>query len=1119
MEVYSDGLVKFSDQDGGCVINVSDQIVLLEKPGDVNLGALWREFDSSLREELRALLSMKYGDAARKYPVLGFHGRLADVRRDVPLAFLLDGVARRMMVFKDPALVAALVNLGLIPATTPHGRVRKRYPRGHGPMGEMLAGLDCETQIEVIEEVLRTDLDDVLDFGQRDELGMRALQAMLSGDRPVIERLKTLAELIEHELEPVEASPGTFKGKGTGRTYAPLWFGQFLASCKVWLFPFRYLSKMNVFYPDRLRPLLPLLSVPHFCRDIADGIIASAPREMSSLRQTVPVFAISALASTMWLDRRFCPAPLFEMKTIFGTAKGTLSSSINHVYRILSDTFEVDIRQRGEARRLNGRKRQHTIKAFYWVDHPDEANTRKASKILSRPVWETPIPEHTRELAEEFRSLLSGAFKVQNMRQVQYALDYFLIYTLTLDPQTAPRRLRDIRRELHVSSAASAHETFLEFLDARCANTQLRQSAVPKMLTIWKAAAIRGGFDALLPCPFDRHDRVKAPERDGTKAGRTLEADVIDLLIEINRADEWAFARSLDESYYLARHPDGHYENVFWPASAIILEFTLRTGIRLRTARWLDSGEGDERVYDPTSMTYSVNELDCAIAGRNEFVIRRLTLDDAARSVVNGMWINLAKGGPYCVPFFPEELIEPVLGMRDLQIKYNRMKAPRPAIDDKNDTIYTDPGQFALVIPLFRTPDPLSATISEDQVRFYYKQYLKYAEPIVEERLGRPYPLVDLDLDVALTTMHDHRRSIVTNSDEAGIPMSVMTILLGHATEGMTHKYNHVRDRRVHASIQAATYDRALMDSLAEGSPAAFEEMANQAGLVAGKDAKATRDLRDMGSGSRPAVLDLLAHGLCVNGDCATGGPLKGGKRQPVFRPRACGGCIYRASGWAHRAGVVMRHNMLTIELRQSAARASELNDRIEREEAAGRNASALKRLSRSEDYLRRQLVNELRMEKEWLARIDTAARAARRAGHSPSAIIVAGASIDYDKIETSAARIHEFELLHMVMKDLVLLPASIIDLPPVVPLEFERQVRQILRANSLEEVLYRIPPQEKTESLVAIGDVLLSAFGDVGDFQRLMEASANNVPDSTIENIAGLIVGAVAGQDTRSIQ
>lgn len=1117
MEVYSDGFVKFIEEDGGCFVNVSDHIVLLEDPLRINLAFLWRQFEGILREELRALLSLRYEDAVSRYPGLGFKGKHADKRRDVPLGFIRNGMDRRLTVLKDPALVAALVNLDLIPATTPHGKQRQRFPRSKGPMGKALDELDYETQAKVIEEVLKMNLDDVLNFGQRDWLGMDALHRIITGRRPAVEILSDLADMIERELAPVKIERGKFRGSGSGRAYAPLWFAVFLACRNVWLFPFRYISKMNVLYPDHLRPLLPILSVPPSCRDIADSMTASAPRVKSSLRQTVPVFAISALAGTMWSSRRFCPAALFEMKRLFGTSNGTRSSSINHVYRVLSDLFDVNIRQRGEARRLNGRKRQNSIEAFYWVDYPSRTNTKKASRILGLDVGDMIIPEHTKELAAEMRCLLNG-FKVQHMRHIPYALDYFLIYTLNLDPSVAPRRLRDIRRDLHVVSIDSPHETFLQFLDDRCEPTRSRQSAIPKMLEIWKIAALRDGFAAALPCPFDQHDRVKGSETKNTKAGRALDAEVIDLLIEINRMDDWAFAKCLDTSYFLAKHPEGYYESVFWPASPIILEFTLRTGVRLRSARWFDSGEADEKTYDPLSQTYSVNESDTAISGRNEFVVRKMTLDDAARTAINGTWINLAKSGPYEIPYFPSELLEPVLFMRALQQKYNPIKSPIPAVDDKNNTVYTDLSQFPLVTPLFRTPDPLSATISEDQVRFYYKQFLKHAQPIVEARLGRPYPLVDLDLDVALSTIHDHRRSYVTNGDEAGVPMSVMQVLLGHASEGMTHRYNLVRDHRVHGRIQAATYDHNLIASVAEGSHEAISEMATQVGLVMGVDAKAARDLREMSSGARPFVIDCLAHCLCVNGDCSKGGQPKGGKAQPVFRPRACGGCRFAARSWAHRGGVVMRHNMLTLELRQSAARAANLNARIEKDEAAGRNVSALKLSSTSEDYFRRQLANELRLEKEWLVKIDVAARAARRAGHSPSAVILAGEAIDIDKVETSLERVHEFELLHMVMQDSVLLPASIIDLPSAAPLEYERHVRQILRANSLEECLYRIPPEEKTETLIAIGGVLLNAFGDVGEMQRLVESSANNIPDPAIEVIATQITTAVADKTSRFI-
>jgi hypothetical protein len=1118
MEAYSDGFVKFVEEDGGCVVNVSDHVVLLDPPDAINLAALWREFESSLRQQLRALLSMKYGEAVRKYPGLGFVVKHADERRDVPLAFIRNGMDRKLTVLKDPALVKALVKLELISPMTPHGKLRQRFPRLRGGMGEMLSRLDYPLQVAVIEQVLEMDLDDVLYFGQRDCLGMRSLHELVASNRPVIDILHELAAMIEHELEPVEAGQGIFAGNGSGRLYAPLWFGQFLASSRVWLLPFRFLPKMNVFYPDRLKPLLPLLSVPPWCRDIANGIMASAPREKTSLRQVVPVFAISALASTMWATRRFCPAALFEMKRIFGTVDGTRSSSINHVYRVLTDTFEVDIRQRGDARRLNGRKRQSTIEAFYWVDHPDSSNLKKVSRFLGRSVNEIKIPPHTVELANEMRGLLNG-FKVQNMRPVQYALEYFLIYTVMLDPAIAPRRLRDIRRELHVSSIASPHETFLQFLEARCEKSHSRQSAVPKMLEIWKIAAARDGFGNLLPCPFDRDDRVEAPEPKGTKAGRALDAEVIDLLIEINRADDWAFARSLGESYYVARHPDGHYENVFWPAAPIILEFTLRIGVRLKSARWFDSGEGDEKTYDPVSMSYDLNESDLAVRGRNQFVVQKVVLDDAARTVVNGTWINLAKSGPYLIPYFAPELLQPVQMMRDLQLKYNPIRAPIRAIDDKQETPYTDYEQFAWVFPIFRTPDPLSATISEDKVRHYYKEFLEYAQPIVEARLGRPYPLVDIDLDVALTTLHDHRRSYVTNGDEAGVPMSVMKVVLGHSTEAMTHKYNHVRDHRVHASIQAATYDQNLISSVAEGSHEALAAMATQAALVVGSESNAARDLREMSNGVRPAVLDFLGHCLCVNGDCATGGPLKNGKRQPVFRPRACGECRYRATGWSHRAGVLMRRNILTFELRQSAAKSDQLNVRIEKDEAAGRNVSALKRLSASEDHLRRLLTKELRLEEEWLVKIDAAAQAARRAGRSPSAVVLAGEAINLDEVETSLQTVHEFELLHMLMQDMVLIPASIVDLPPAVPLEFEREVRQILRANSLEECLYRVPYEDKTETLIAIGGLLLSVFGEVSEMQRLMESSAKNIPNSAIDSIAKHIDAAVAQSINRLIQ
>lgn len=1106
MDLYADSSVVHFEEDGRCVMNVSENFVVLARPEEIDLKVLFTEFECRCRAELRSLLTMQYGSAVERYGLLGFNEAFSEERRQTPVGLLLQGAGTKLAVFQDRAVVTALINLKMIPATTPHGRPRTRYPRESGAMGEMLCGLPYERQRQVIDEILSADLDGVLRTNQRDEIAMTELRRTVHGRLPTAKILTQLADWMDQQVAPPDRSSDAFHGKGSGKLFAPIWFGQFLASKGIWLLPLRYFDRLLAFYPDHLRPLLPIMSVPAHSRDIADSVIASAPKTKTSLKQATSAFVMAALASTMWSERRFCPAPLLHMKLLYGTENVGRSASINHIYKVLSDSFEVDVRSRGEARLLNGRKRVESAIAFRWVDHPNKANTRKISRILRWAAPPTTIPDHTRALAEEMRGLLC-TFKVQNMKAVEDALNLFLVYTLVLKPVEAPLRLRDIRTEDHVRSLASPHETYWQFLNERCPDSNAKTSTMSKMREIWHAASIRDGFATSLECPFDpRRDRFGTDSRERGRAGRALEQIVIDTLIEINRENDYAFARGVERFHYVVRNAEGGYEKVFWPAVAIALEITLRTGLRLRSARWLDSGEGDEEWYDPVAMNHRPNALPCKIPGRQQFFVRKIVLDDARRTEVNGMFVNVAKGGPYQSPYFPEELVSVVCRMRELQIRYNSMGKPIPAIDDKHRRPNTDPDLFAEVFPLLRTPDKLSATISEDMVRSYYKSLLIYAQPIIEVKLGRSYPLVDVDLDLVLTTIHDHRRSFVTNGEEVGVPISVLRIQVGQKSNAETNRYNRVRDHRVHTKVQQATYDRDLMEALAQDDPKAFEEMVMQVAATSGENSLVVRRLREMAERSGPALLDMFLHCLCVAGDCETGGRVVRGTRQAVWRPRACAGCIFRASGWAHRAGIVTRTRILTIELRLAAKQGEELNRKVEEAEAHGRTAHALRRTQDAAEYLYRNLANELRLEREWLRKVDAAARAARAAGRTPSSIVLANGVFELEKVETSSIQIHDFELLQSVLKDVIFIPAGILELPPSVPMEFERQVRQILRANMQEDVLYRIPEAQKLDSLVAIGDLFLDAFGDPDDFQRLVEASEKGIPDEAIIHMAAVI-------------
>lgn len=1115
MELYPDEHILYSDADGGCAINVSDKIVLLILPAKIDLSELWSEFERTLRMELRTLLGMEYGAAMKKYGHLNLNAEHAADRRHTLVGLLTRGGADdRLHVFENGPVVQALIELGAVPSLTPHGRPRQNIPREWGKASDVLASLSAEARARIVDLVLEGDLDVALRFSQRDQVGLSALkEKVLSVDFSTAGALREIAAEMERNIAPVPKVKGESAAKGTGRTYAAIWFAQFLAARGVWLLPLRFYDRLLAFWPDHLRPLLLTMSVPPHSRDVADGILATAPRELTSLRQVPNVFVMAALCSTMWSERRFCSTTLFHMKTRFGGSDQGRSSSINHVYKHLVHVFEVDVVQRGEARLLDGRKKLSSVEAFRWVGHPGKSNMKKASRILGRDWSEITIPEHTRELAAEMRELLP-TFKVQYMRAVRDALDLFLVYTLLLGPDRGVRRLRDIRRHDHVRSEISPHETFFEFLQTRCAEVggHAARAAMSKMCLIWKAGAVRDGYDADVPCPFDpTFDRLPggAASKKG-RAGRALDQAVIDILIELNREGDYGFARSLGWYDVNLRDAGGRYSVVFWMAVPLALDISLRTGHRLRSIRWFDSGEGDERFYDPFTMTDAPNGLPCAIAGRSEFAIRYLRLDDADRTEVNAMYLCVAKGGPYETAYLPDELVEPICRMRELQIRYNPMKAPVVSIDNSSRVAETNDDLFAPVFPLLRTPNAFQDVVSDSSVRSYYKAFLKMAQPIVNERLGREYPLVDLEDDLALTTIHDHRRSLVTNGDERGVAISALRTHLGHAGDPTTHSYNRVRDWRVHSLVQMATYDTELIEGVATSRPEALRQISEQVEAVSGKNSPQSARLREMRDSARMPSLDVFMHGLCIGGDCATGAQ-KSGQRIPVWRPRACGGCLYSGRGWAFRAGVVNRINLLKIELRMSGTRSADLNRTVARLEAEGRPVQALVGAVAAEETLRRNLTNELRLEQEHLKRIDVAAKAARLAGRAPNSVILLNSVFEHEKVATEERRVHDLAMLLLVMRDAVVIPAARVELPPAVPLEVERQVRSVLRANGLEEVLHRIPEDEKIESLVAIGDVFMDLFGEVEEFQRVLEESAQGIPQSAIQEVATVIEEAAA--------
>lgn len=51
--------------------------------------------------------------------------------------------------------------------------------------------------------------------------------------------------------------------------------------------------------------------------------------------------------------------------------------------------------------------------------------------------------------------------------------------------------------------------------------------------------------------------------------------------------------------------------------------------------------------------------------------------------------------------------------------------------------------------------------------------------------------------------------------------------------------------------------------------------------------------------------------------------------------------------------------------------------------------------------------------------------------------------------------------------------------------------------------MLHRIPADQKNEALVAIGDIFLDVFGEIEEFQLVLEASEQGVPNEVIAKVS----------------
>ena len=265
----------------------------------------------------------------------------------------------------------------------------------------------------------------------------------------------------------------------------------------------------------------------------------------------------------------------------------------------------------------------------------------------------------------------TSAVNVDRVDQKVRSLNIWLLYLVGCP--NPPKSFSDISREHHiVPSPENDGSGFVSFLSKNYQNEQTSTAgmAISALRQAWGLAAEKEGFASTKSNPVDSKDSpIKFRPGSFRTSSRALDPVVSDIIIRENSRDDMAFARGLGPPSRRmcnrrVRCPEtGEMIETFFPAAPILVHIILHTGMRGLQAVWLTSGEGDEEMIDPISITSAPNEDPIAIKGRREGFLRICHVLGDKQSEVVGMWVNSGKSGPHEVPWVHKNVVEPTRQM------------------------------------------------------------------------------------------------------------------------------------------------------------------------------------------------------------------------------------------------------------------------------------------------------------------------------------------------------------------------------------------------------------------------------------------------------------------------
>jgi intergrase/recombinase len=658
----------------------------------------------------------------------------------------------------------------------------------------------------------------------------------------------------------------------------------------------------------------------------------------------------------------------------------------------------------------------------------------------------------------------------------------WLTFLSTLPEDERPEGFHDIDRQLHIRNVSDlGTRTFANFLTS---NDLKQRNFFRPLHQIFLRWAGENGIDT--------HSPIKpgVDWKNDAKEYRTRRKSIPSLIIETLIAENAApasdgtpyglFQKFKDESKATTvNRIDGRPIDSVVPIQPAVIDCILNLGMRSSSARWLDSGQGDEFLIDVEEFRRQKNPAKEAVKGVQQGAIQLLQIGPE-HEVLSMKVLKEKTFSAREIPYLPEALALRLQAIKRLQEKHNPIRTPIRAIEKRTAT--NDKEQFPLVFPLFRDPTYASVTaVSGAKLHSWWRYLLQHCEPIVHRKrreLFGPdvsyYHFFDKQGN-AIWDIHSIRVAVVTALLEMGVPPTIVQHLVGHRSPIMTLHYHAVNNKKTHDAILKAFEERrqraskAIADAVSEDE---LEESISQimGGLVTNQESEAlhlaAKTLRKNQSlANSEGSFSVFSHGICPGGTCGDGGETKGSVRTGVHRDKACSRCRFRITGPAFLNGLILNANILMSEIGASTKKEIVLNGEIREARRANLSLAVLETRLNQEREFRDELWSD------WAAEYQAVRKCLEMLDNATDTKNLPAVPSD---LETKLRDEHHFNLLHQIMTDSASIAAASADVPSGLQ-ETRNQILWDIAANNGEvaEYLLKLPKSQRDTAMNEFGDLV----------------------------------------------